>query len=78
MSDEVEVEFDENPQDQAVLLLAAAEELDQDPSVVRTTGSGFLVPEDVAKKANSAAFKKKQKAAGSESSDSEGSESKEG
>jgi hypothetical protein len=60
MSDElVEVPF-ENARDQAVLLLAAAQEQGLDPSVVRTTVHGFLVPAtlrdqaltgDVAKKA---------------------------
>ena len=38
--------------DNAILLLAAAEDLDLDASVVRTTSDGhFLVPEEVAKKA---------------------------
>lgn len=36
--------------DTAVLLLAAAEELGLDPSVVRTTSDGYLVPAEVAKK----------------------------
>lgn len=39
-------------QDNAVLLLAAAEELELDPGVVRTTSDNvFIVPKDVAKKA---------------------------
>jgi 2-keto-3-deoxy-L-rhamnonate aldolase RhmA len=38
--------------DNAVLLLAAAEELELDPGVVRTTSDNvFIVPSDVAKKA---------------------------
>lgn len=37
--------------DNATLLLAAAEELKMEPSVVRTTMHGFEVPEEVAKKA---------------------------
>ncbi|HEY5986947.1 MAG TPA: hypothetical protein VIV12_11310 [Streptosporangiaceae bacterium] len=38
-------------QDHAVLLLAAAQELDLDPSVVQTTDSDFVVPDEVAAKA---------------------------
>jgi hypothetical protein len=37
--------------DNAVLLLEAAQQLDLDPSVVRTTEGGFLVPKEVADKA---------------------------
>lgn len=38
--------------DNAVLLLAAAKDLDLDPSVaVRTTTNGYLVPEEVANQA---------------------------
>jgi hypothetical protein len=37
--------------DNATLLLAAAEELEMEPSVVRTTMHGFEVPEEVASKA---------------------------
>lgn len=53
MSDEVEVPFGENPAETATLLLAAAEDLELDPGVVRTTSDGvFLVPEEVAAKAS--------------------------
>lgn len=38
-------------QDNAVLLLAAAEELDLPPDVVETTGSSFRAPRNVVKKA---------------------------
>jgi hypothetical protein len=37
--------------DNAVLLLEAAEKMDLDPSVVRTTSFGFEVPKEVASKA---------------------------
>ena len=50
MADEVEVPF-KNAQEQAVLPLAAAEELGRDPSVVRASTGGFLVPKDVHDKA---------------------------
>jgi hypothetical protein len=49
MSD-VQVPFGDNPGETATLLLAAAEELGLGQSVVRTSDSGFLVPEEVAKK----------------------------
>lgn len=50
MSDTVKIEG--MTTDNAILLLAAAEELGQDPSVVQTTTDNvFLVPADVAKKA---------------------------
>src|SRR6478736_2636999 len=52
MSTDNIVEVADLTSDNATLLLAAAEELDLDPSVVATTSHGhFLVPEDVAKKA---------------------------
>ena len=51
MSDAVEVPFDDNPTDQAVLLLAAAEELDLDQSVVATGEGMFVVPQEVHDKA---------------------------
>lgn len=51
MSELVEVEFKGNVQDQATLLLAAAADLDLDPSVVRTTEGKFLAPDEVVKKA---------------------------
>lgn len=38
-------------QDNAILLLAAAEELELDAGVVRTTGKGFVAPEEVVAKA---------------------------
>lgn len=50
--DEVSVEFGDVPSETATLLLAAAEELGLDASVVRVSSDGgFLVPEEVAKKA---------------------------
>lgn len=46
------VEVEGVNEENAILLLAAAEELKLDPSVVRTTGEGyFLVPQEVADKA---------------------------
>ena len=53
MSDEtVEVPFSANNEETAVLLLAAAEELDLDPAVaVRTSEGNFVVPKEVADKA---------------------------
>lgn len=53
MSDKVEVPFGDSATDTAVLLLAAAEELELDATVVETTSfSSFMVPEEVAKKAS--------------------------
>ena len=52
MSEEtVTVSFDDKASDNAVLLLAAAEELGYDPSIVQTTEGGFRVPKDVHDKA---------------------------
>lgn len=52
MSDEtVEIAYSANNQETAVLLLAAAEELDMDQSVVRTSEGKFVVPKEVADKA---------------------------
>jgi hypothetical protein len=48
---EVKVPFDANPTDQAVLLLAAAEELDLGPSAVKTSEGAFIVPEEVHQRA---------------------------
>lgn len=50
-TEEVEVEFGDEPGDTAVLLLEAAEELDLDPSVVKTGGRVFVVPQEVRDKA---------------------------
>jgi len=47
MSDQTEVPFGDNPAETATLLLAAAEELDLDQSVVQTGEGVFLVPEEV-------------------------------
>lgn len=47
-----DVEIEGRSRDTAVLLLAAAEDLGLDPSVVRTTTNGYVVPEEVAKKAD--------------------------
>jgi hypothetical protein len=50
--EEVEVPFGDNPSETATLLLAAAEDMDLDPGVVKTTSEGtFVVPADLAKKA---------------------------
>lgn len=46
-----DVQIDGRSSDTAVLLLAAAETLEQDVSVVRTTSNGYIVPADVAKEA---------------------------
>lgn len=51
MSDDVEVPFDDNATDTAVLLLAAAEDLGLDPHVVRTYEGAFVVPKEVHDKA---------------------------
>ena len=48
---EVRVEFGDDLSEQATLLLAAAEDLDLDQSVVRTEEGAFVVPEEVADKA---------------------------
>jgi hypothetical protein len=47
----VEIPFGDNMKDQAILLLAAAEKTAGDQSLVRTTDSSFVVPEEVAKEA---------------------------
>lgn len=46
-----DIVIDGRDQDKAVLLLAAAADLDLDASVVRTTSKGYVVPDEVAKKA---------------------------
>jgi hypothetical protein len=51
MSDQVEVPFGDNPSDQAVLLLAAAEDLGLDADVVRTAEGAFVVSQEVHDKA---------------------------
>ena len=52
MTDETKkVPFEGKASDKAVLLLAAAEELGLDPSVVQTRAGHFLVPAEVEKKA---------------------------
>lgn len=52
MSDQVEVPFKHGETgDQAVLLLAAAEELGLDPNVISTTTGGFVAPQEVVDKA---------------------------
>lgn len=45
--------------EQAILLLAAAEDLGLDASVVRTTHKGYLVPEKVAKQVESGSEEEK-------------------
>lgn len=44
-----DVQIEGRSRDTAILLLAAAEDLGLDASVVRTTTTGYIVPEDVAK-----------------------------
>jgi hypothetical protein len=53
MSENAAVRFGEKPGETATLLLAAAEELDLDPSVVQVHSDTqmFVVPEEVQKKA---------------------------
>ena len=52
MSNKVRVPYGESASDTATLLLAAAEEKDQDASVVTVSSlGGFVVPEDIAKAA---------------------------
>jgi topoisomerase IA-like protein len=46
-----DVEIKGRSRDNAILLLAAATDLDLPASVVRTTTNGYLVPEEIAKKA---------------------------
>jgi hypothetical protein len=58
VSDDVTIPFGSNPSDQAVLLLAAAEELDLDPGVVRTSEGAFVAPSAVNDKAFSPPAKK--------------------
>jgi len=48
---DVSVFYGDSAQDTATLLLAAADEAGEDASVVRTVTGGFIVPEDIAKKA---------------------------
>lgn len=51
MSDEVIIPFDQKVNDNAVLLLAAAEELGLPADVVRTTEGAFVVSQEVYDKA---------------------------
>jgi hypothetical protein len=48
---DVEVPFDDKTSDNAVLLLAAAEELGLGPEAVKTNEGAFIVPQEVADKA---------------------------
>lgn len=70
MSERVEIPFDKRPGDQATLLLAAAEDLGLDPSVVATYEGGFLVPQEV----NDKAFPKKKNGRRKKSDDTNESE----
>jgi hypothetical protein len=64
MGDEqIEVPFGDDPSQTATLLLAAAEELGLDQSVVGTQEGAFLVPPEV----NDKAFKKPAKKAATKS-----------
>lgn len=51
MSEKVTVPFAGKASDRAVLLLAAAQELDLDASVVQTSDGAFVVPQEVADQA---------------------------
>lgn len=51
MSELIEVPFGDNAKETAVLLLAAAEKVLGDQSVVLTTSEGFIAPEEVVKEA---------------------------
>lgn len=51
MSDAVEVPFEGEAREKAILLLAAAAELGLDSSVVQSQSGGFLVPAEVEKQA---------------------------
>jgi outer membrane biosynthesis protein TonB len=51
MADRVQVPFGNNAADTAVLLLAAAEELDMDQAVVGTGSGYFIAPTEVAQRA---------------------------
>ena len=61
MSESVDVPFDKKPSDQATLLLAAAEDLGLDPSVVQTSEGAFRVPKEVHDKAYPPKKSKKSK-----------------
>lgn len=65
MSDQVDVPFNDNPSNQATLLLAAAEDLGLDQAVVKTTEGGFVVPQEV----NDKAFGKKSRKKSSDKTD---------
>lgn len=57
---EVEIGYGESATDTAVLLLAAAEELEVPVEAIRTTSfASFTVPEEVAKKAFGRGWKKR-------------------
>ena len=60
MSESVKVPYEGKSTDKAVLLLAAAEELGLDPSVVRNTNGAFVVPPEVAEKAFGKRSEKKE------------------
>ncbi|HEY5421315.1 MAG TPA: hypothetical protein VIL10_11300 [Marmoricola sp.] len=47
----VEIPWGPDSSDTATLLLAAAEEMDRDPQEVRTVTGAFLVPKDIADRA---------------------------
>lgn len=62
-NESVEVEFGDNPSETATLLLAAAEELGLDASVVAVSEGQFVVPSEV----NDKAFDKPKKSAAKKS-----------
>lgn len=73
MSESIEVPFGKDTKDNAVLLLAAAEELGLDPGVVRVTDGAFSVPQEVHDKA----FGKKKSTRSKAKEPAEGEENKE-
>lgn len=59
-----DVEIEGRGSDKAILLLAAAKDLGLDPKVVvRTTSTGYIVPEEVAKQAEKPTESPKKEAA---------------
>lgn len=58
---EVQVPYEEDRESQAVLLLAASDSAGLPRSVVKTTFSGFLVPEEVVEAAAQAMAKTEKK-----------------
>jgi len=58
----VEVPFEDDPGEQATMLLAAAEDLGMGQEVVQTRSGAFYVPEEVRDKASGSGTEQKQDA----------------